>query len=289
MKNLNKSASLAIVFFIYVLAVIVGYIVLQSVPYQDSMIKVLMADVAATVIVFIFSVILKNSSVYDAYWSVIPPCIALYLIFINPNGNSIRQYLIFGLILFWAIRLTANWARGWENLRHEDWRYGKIANDTGKFYWPVSFIGIHLMPTLFAFMGCLPFWFGMQSAEPVNMIDLIAVVVTFIAIVIEWRADEQLRNFKKKANPDAYMNKGLWSRMRHPNYFGEILFWVGLFLFVPASKSYDGWWTAVGLVSMVILFKFISIPLMDTRSKARRRGYDQYIAKVNALIPLKKQ
>ncbi len=288
MKNLNKSASLSIIFFIYVLAISISYLVLRQAPYQDTMIKVLVADVAATIVVFIFSVLLKNSSVYDAYWSVIPPFIAIYLILLYPEGNSIRQYLIFGLIMFWAIRLTANWARGWANLKHEDWRYGKIADDTGKFYWPVSFIGIHLMPTLFVFLGCLPLWFGMQSSEPIGIMDFVAFVITNIAILIEWTADEQLWRFKKQKNKLSYMNKGVWSVMRHPNYFGEILFWVGLFLFVPASKSFDGWWTAVGFVSMIILFRFISIPLMDKRNLTKRPGYEQYIKEVYALMPLKK-
>lgn len=288
MKNLSKSASLTIILFIYVLAIFISYLVLQAAPYENTMIKVLVADVAATIIVFLFSVLLKNSSVYDAYWSVIPPFIAIYLILLNPEGNSIRQFLIFGLILFWAIRLTANWARGWTNLSHEDWRYGKIANDTGKFYWPVSFLGIHLMPTIFVFLGCLPLWFGMQSTEPIGIMDFIAFIITNIAILIEWTADQQLWNFKKQKNELSYMNEGVWSIMRHPNYFGEILFWVGLFLFVPASKSYDGWWTAVGFVSMIILFRFISIPLMDTRNLSKRPGYEKYIKEVYALTPLKR-
>lgn len=288
MKNLSKSASLTIILFIYVLAIFISYLVLQAAPYENTMIKVLVADVAATIIVFLFSVLLKNSSVYDAYWSVIPPFIAIYLILLNPEGNSIRQFLIFGLILFWAIRLTANWARGWTNLSHEDWRYGKIANDTGKFYWPVSFLGIHLMPTIFVFLGCLPLWFGMQSTEPIGIMDFIAFIITNIAILIEWTADQQLWNFKKQKNELSYMNEGVWSLMRHPNYFGEILFWVGLFLFVPASKSYDGWWTAVGFVSMIILFRFISIPLMDTRNLSKRPGYEKYIKEVYALTPLKR-
>lgn len=288
MKNLSKSASLTIILFIYVLAIFISYLVLQAAPYENTMIKVLVADVAATIIVFLFSVLLKNSSVYDAYWSVIPPFIAIYLILLNPEGNSIRQFLIFGLILFWAVRLTANWARGWTNLSHEDWRYGKIANDTGKFYWPVSFLGIHLMPTIFVFLGCLPLWFGMQSTEPIGIMDFIAFIITNIAILIEWTADQQLWNFKKQKNELSYMNEGVWSLMRHPNYFGEILFWVGLFLFVPASKSYDGWWTAVGFVSMIILFRFISIPLMDTRNLSKRPGYEKYIKEVYALTPLKR-
>ncbi len=51
--------------------------------------------------------------------------------------------------------------------------------------------------------------------------------------LIEWIADEQMRAFQKSSpGPGAIMKTGLWARCRHPNYLGEILFWMGLFLFV---------------------------------------------------------
>lgn len=289
MKSPNKIISLTIVLLIYAIAIYICYVVLQNVPSENSIIKVLVADIVATIVVFFFSVLLKNSSVYDPYWSVMPPLIVSWLIFLNPEGNSIRQYLIFGLVMFWAIRLTVNWARGWPNLKHEDWRYQKIAADTGNFYWPVSFIGIHLMPTLFVFMGCLPLWYTISSSETINLFDILAIIIILVAVFVEWISDEQLRNFKKKSQNVPYMNRGLWSIMRHPNYFGEILFWFGIFLFIPATKSKEGLWTAIGFIFMIILFKFISIPLMDKRNRDKRPGYEEYIKEVYAILPIKKR
>jgi steroid 5-alpha reductase family enzyme len=288
MKSPNKLISLTIIAAIYALSIFMGFLILHAVPFENSIIKVLIADVVVTFVVFLFSLIIKNSSIYDPYWSAIPPFIAAWLIFINPEGNITRQFLIFGLVLFWAIRLTVNWAIGWNGLSHEDWRYKKIAADTGKLYWPASFLGIHLMPTLFVFMGCLPLWFAMKSSETINLIDLLASAITLVAIFIEWISDEQLRKFKAKSHNSAFMRRGLWSRMRHPNYFGEILFWMGLFLYIPAAKSNEGVWTAIGFIFMIVLFKFISIPLMDKRNVTKRPGYEKYIKEVYALIPFKK-
>jgi steroid 5-alpha reductase family enzyme len=288
LKRLNKTSALLIILIIYILAIGTGYVLLEILPFS-SMINMLMADIGATILVFIFSVLLKNSSVYDPYWSVIPPFIAVYLTFIHPEGNTLRQYVILGLILIWAIRLTANWARGWSGLDHEDWRYQKIASDTGRFYWPVSFIGIHLMPTLFVFAGCLPLWFTLESQVSFNLLDLLATLITLLAILVEWIADEQLKNFKKGSSGKAFMDGGLWSMMRHPNYLGEILFWTGLFLFVVSSNSLAGWWTGAGFVSMIILFNFISIPLMEKRNLENRSGYDKYMQEVNALLPIRKR
>jgi steroid 5-alpha reductase family enzyme len=80
------------------------------------------------------------------------------------------------------------------------------------------------------------------------------------------------------------MRQGLWAYSRHPNYFGEILFWWGLFLFVLATNWYF-WWTVIGPLLITILFLVVSVPLMDKRSLADRPGYAEHMKKVSSLIP----
>lgn len=283
-----KITSSIIIIFIYFFAFIAVYLLFPWFTIQQTMAKVLVADVAATIIVFSFSVIFKNSSVYDAYWSVAPPVIAVYLVKLFPEGNSARQFIVLSLVLFWSIRLTVNWVRGWQGFAHQDWRYTSIAEKTGKFYWPVSFLGIHFMPTIFVFLGCLPLWYALSGSEPFNIFDVVATLFTFFAILTEWIADEQLIKFRKNRTENSYMKTGLWAFSRHPNYLGEICFWGGMFLFVLSSsqfKIFTGYWTIAGFVSMVILFKFISIPLMEKRNIARKHGYSDYNKKVPALLP----
>lgn len=283
-----KITSSIIIIFIYFFAFIAVYLLFPWFTIQQTMAKVLVADVAATIIVFSFSVIFKNSSVYDAYWSVAPPVIAVYLVKLFPEGNSARQFIVLSLVLFWSIRLTVNWVRGWQGFAHQDWRYTSIAEKTGKFYWPVSFLGIHFMPTIFVFLGCLPLWYALSGSEPFNIFDIVATLFTFFAILTEWIADEQLIKFRKNRTENSYMKTGLWAFSRHPNYLGEICFWGGMFLFVLSSsqfKIFTGYWTIAGFVSMVILFKFISIPLMEKRNIARKHGYSDYNKKVPALLP----
>jgi len=284
----SKITSSAIIIAIYFLAFLGAYLLFPVLKYQQTMVNVLIADVFATIIVFIFSIIFKNSSVYDPYWSVAPPFIVVYLMTLFPEGNSLRQWIILVLVLFWSLRLTVNWFRGWQGFKHQDWRYTNIAEKTGGFYWPVSFLGIHLMPTIFVFLGCLPLWYSLSSSEPLNLYDIVAVIFPFAAIMVEWRADEQLIKFKKSGSKEPFMKSGLWSISRHPNYLGEISFWVGMFLFLLSATKLnysDGLWTVVGAVSMVILFKFISIPMMEKRNIDRKRGYLEYIKKVPALLP----
>lgn len=287
-KTNSKIVSSAIISITYLSVFFVIYFLFPVLPFSQSMINVFIADVVATVIIFVVSVIFSNSSVYDPYWSVAPPVIVICLMKLFPEGNELRQYVILALVLFWGVRLTVNWWRGWPGIKHQDWRYTSIAEKTGKFYWPVSFLGIHFMPTVFVFLGCLPLWYSLSSIEPFGVVDVVAFLVTFSAILIEWIADEQLIKFRKNSSRKRFMQYGLWAISRHPNYLGEISFWGGIFLFAVAATGLNhstGMWTIIGFISMIILFKFISIPLMEKRNIERKPGYLEYIKRVPALFP----
>jgi steroid 5-alpha reductase family enzyme len=110
------------------------------------------------------------------------------------------------------------------------------------------------------------------------------MIVTGSAVLIELVADEQLRRFTRRKQSGDIMTEGLWAWSRHPNYFGELCFWWGLFLFgFSADPSY--WWTIVGPVAMTLMFHFASIPMLDRRSLERRPGYAEHMQRVNAVIP----
>jgi len=155
---------------------------------QQPIIIVGLADLAATVVVFIFSVIANNSSVYDPYWSVAPVPIALFWL-LQPGSDGFanpHHVLIFVLLCLWAIRLTANWADRWRGLGHEDWRYQDIHKQTGSWYWPVSFLGIHLMPTILVFLGSLALWPTLSDRNThLTWLDGVAALVTLAAVIIE--------------------------------------------------------------------------------------------------------
>jgi len=251
--------------------------------------SIAIADVVGTLIVFGFSYFFNNSSFYDPYWSVIPVAIAAYLAVLgwDGGGNHVRIIAIVGLVLFWGIRLTYNWARGWPGLQHQDWRYDDLQQQTGKWYWLVSFLGIHLFPTLLVFLGCLSLYPAMvlPEGQPINALDALAFIVTFGAILIEYFADEQLRAFVKSKKPKGRtLTSGLWRYSRHPNYFGETAFWWGLFLFAIAAQPAE-WWVITGPLSMTLLFHFISIPMIEKRMEKRRDRYDLVKRAIPRWIP----
>jgi steroid 5-alpha reductase family enzyme len=237
------------------------------------------ADGAATVVIFIFSVIVRNSSMYDPYWSVAPVPIALFWL-LQPTSNGLanpRHVLIFALVCLWALRLTANWAYQWRGLGHEDWRYRDIQRQTGRFYWVASFVGIHLMPTILVFGGCLALWPTLSDRNThLTWLDAVAALVTLTAIVIEATADIQMRRFRRDhAQQQRRIPPGLWSASRHPNYFGEVLFWWGLYLFVPLAYPTFRL-VVIGPLLILGLFLGISIPLMERHLLAEYPEYAEY-------------
>ena len=248
----------------------------------------LVADVGATGVVFLFSFAYQNSSFYDPYWSVAPPAIALYFS-LRPASEGIdglRVLLVFALVLAWAVRLTWNWARGWQGLGHEDWRYLRLQEQSGRAYWLVSFFGIHLMPTLWVFLGCLSLVPALApGTRPLGVLDAVAALVTAGSIWIEKRADDELLHFRRGGHgPHAILETGLWAWSRHPNYFGEMGFWWGLWLFGLAADP-AWWWTIVGPISITLMFRFVSLPMVETRMLERRPDYAAHTQTTSLVIP----
>ncbi len=246
------------------------------------------ADVAATLVVFGFSVAFDNSSLYDPYWSVAPPVIGLWWALApgSAGASPTRQVVALALVGAWAARLTWNWLRGWQGLGHEDWRYVDFRATTGRAYWVVSLLGIHLFPTVMVFGGCLSLFPALSAGtRPFGLLDVTAAAVTAGAIAIEATADEQLRRFRRAPGASGRtLATGLWAWSRHPNYFGETLFWWGVFLFGLAADP-RWWWTVAGPLTITLMFVFVSVPMLDQRMLARRPDYAERMRTVSGLVP----
>lgn len=282
----SRAKSLVLVVATYIAATIVGAFVWKALASDySSFVAFGAADAAATVVVFVASVLVNNSSMYDPYWSVAPMVIAPALAW-QGDAPLFRKVLVVALVLLWGARLTWNWTRGWSGLGHEDFRYVDLRKTSGKAYWIVSFFGLHFMPTVMVFLGCLSLFVSLERGNaPLGPWDGLGVLVTLSAIALEARADHELRIFRlSNKDPEKILDTGVWAYCRHPNYLGEILFWWGLFFFALAADS-KSWWVIVGPASINALFVFISVPLMTNRALKRRAQYKARIEQVPALLP----
>jgi len=283
---MNRSEAIVVV--AYVVAAMVAVLAGALAPIGHPLAVAACADVAATLAVFSFSFAFGNSSFYDAYWSVAPLPIALYWAAQAPAPvDRTRAFVVLVLIGVWGARLTYNWTRGWQGLAHEDWRYVDLRARSGAAYWIVSLFALHLFPTVMVFLGCLGVYVAVALGDrPFGNIDAVATAITAGAIWIEARADAELHAFRRERHaPGAILDTGLWSWSRHPNYFGEMSYWWGLWLFGVAAEPQAWWWTLAGPLAITLMFRFASLPLMEERMRARRPAYAAHAERTSLVVP----
>lgn len=283
---INKTQSLWIVTGIYLASLLAGGLLTYYIDdSNDLLAKLFFIDVILTFIVYIFSFKFGNGSIYDPYWSVIPFGMLFYWYYYSEVGFFTPQVLLTVLVVsVWSWRLTYNWARRWHGLQDEDWRYVNLKQKTGKWYVLVNFLGIHIFPTVMVFIAAIPLQYLLTFSQPFTPLNYFGVLISAFGIWIEWLGDYQLHLFKKdNKNPIAVMRFGIWKYMRHPNYLGEILFWVGLA--VMAVSPFTGWTIFIGATLMLCMFVFISIPMMQKRLLASKPGYEDYIKSTYSILP----
>ncbi len=275
----RKGRNLAIIALIYILAFVVG--ILCSYKIENQVLKFLVFDVVATIVTYIFSVILKNSSVYDAYWSLTPMIMSVWL-FAENSAFSPMQILFLIVFNVWSLRLTLNWVEVFTDFSYEDWRYKKFRDESNRFLWPViNFWGIHMMPTVIVFLGMLPMFIIANTR--IGILSIFGIIVMLFGICLEFFADKQMHSFLQSENVGQVCKLGLWRVSRHPNYLGEISFWFGVYLvMLPYAVHY--WFLGVGALSVFILFNVVSIPLMEKRQLSRRPEYAQYKKETSRLF-----
>jgi len=246
------------------------------------------ADIAMTVVTYAFSVLKRNSSVYDAYWSVIPFYFVVGLALVTDVTSwSWPQWAYVVVVSTWSWRLTYNWARSWPGWHHEDWRYVNFRNQFGAAFQLVNFSGIHAYPTAIVFLSSVGmFWVAVPDTE-IAWLHALGLVTASLGVWLEFVADNQLVAFRRapERQKKDILQQGLWGMVRYPNYLGEILFWVGL-VFCGFGAGAPPW-TAAGATGMIIMFLFASIPMKEKRMLQRRPHFSEVQQRIPMLLPWK--
>ena len=278
----SRAASFIAVALIYIFATVAGVAVYRALAF-DWWLSLLIADVAATVATFIFSLIFQNASVYDPYWSVQPPVILVAFAI----GKELTAFgvLLLVVVFFWAIRLTANWAYTFWDLNHQDWRYTMLNEKTGIFYPVINFVGIHMVPTLVVYGCILPAVYAVRQGLEANVASVLFLCLSLGAAVMQGVADIEMHQYRKHRE-GAFIRVGLWKYSRHPNYLGEILMWWGVALSVICAAP-SAYYLAAGALANTVLFFAVSIPMADGR-QSRKEGFAEYKKQTRMLLPIRK-
>ena len=278
----NKALGILIITVIYIAASFLGIWLYFLLPFSFWL-NLLIADVVSTIFVFSFSVVFRNASVYDPYWSVQP--IVILVCFAWHYKLTSASILLLISIIFWGIRLTGNWAYVFGGLNHQDWRYTKLKEDNGKLYPLINFAGIHMVPTLIVYMCTLPAVYVVITELDANAGSYIGMAVCIGAATLQLVADTQMHKYRASGE-HGLIRTGLWKYARHPNYLGEISMWWGVAI-QAVSVMPDRWWLIAGAVLNTILFFTVSIPMADKR-QSKKPGYAEYKKSTRSLLPIPK-
>jgi steroid 5-alpha reductase family enzyme len=303
---MQKKSEARLIFLIAYLTAFIGAFL--SLKYwlknpSSFLFNIFYADLIGALIIYFNCIFFNSFSLYDPYWTVQASVLSIYykLQLANENTNEIRSILLLVLVNFWSFRLTSNlFLNSIEHISHEDWRYSDFRKKWSPkiVYFVVGFLSFVLMPTVVVYFGCVPMFYVFSSSRPLNSMDLLAFIVTTVGIFFESVGDYQLHKELAKSNQLkekklACMDKGLWSLCRHPNYFGEITFWFGVYVFGLAAGAsiYDSFYLTVyflGPFAIFAIINFGSMPLMEERQMKRRTEfYTNYMTRVPCkLLPL---
>jgi len=283
-KNL-RLVSFIIIGAVYLSAGIVGFFLFQFlIQFIPEIPALLAADCAATLVVWGFGLKWRNVSVYDPYWSVAPPVILTAWAFYK-HCFTVPAILLLVAVWYWGTRLTLNWAYTFKGIDHEDWRYTRYRESLSPFrFHIVNFFGLNYFPTLIVFAAMLPGLLVFDSTAPAGAGIWAGFAMCLAAPTIQLIADSQIHRFRV-SNPGRYCDIGLWKHGRHPNYFGEILMWWGVWvMYVSLEGLSTRPWLVLGALAMTAMFLFISIPMMERRQLQNKPGYAEYRSRTRILI-----
>jgi steroid 5-alpha reductase family enzyme len=282
--NISRTASFLIILAVYAVAFAAGFAVYRIFKNTSPLLSVFLADVTATLIVWAAGVIAGNSSVYDPYWSIAP--LGVLALWLDSIGFVIfpSDILFIIVILIWSARLTGNWAKRWKGIAHEDWRYAMYKDKSPKLWILTNLLGINLMPTILVFAAMIPVGFGLASGGNITPITGMGAAIAVWGVMLEFFADLQMDAFRKREGSEAgFIDEGLWAQSRHPNYFGEISFWWGVWI-MQMGLAPSVWYTVAAPILITLLFVFISIPMMEKHILSTRPDYAKYKSEVPMLV-----
>lgn len=233
---------------------------------------------------FLVSVLKRRNDVADVAWGLGFVLIVWSAFFISEN-YSIRSLLVNFLVSIWGLRLA--WHISKRNKgKAEDYRYLAWRKEWGNWFYVRSYLQVYLLQGVFLFLIVSPVLFiNKNVGSTLNFIDGLGAIIWFIGFLFEFVGDAQLKSFLKDQNNKGHlMQSGLWRYSRHPNYFGEVTQWWGLWLIAMSISG--AWLSIVGPLTITILILKVSgVPLLE-KKMAENKEFAGYKKRTSIFFPL---
>lgn len=237
--------------------------------------------IVVDIVFWLIYLVQQSTWLIDPHWQIIPACIACFY-FTHPTAvYSARALTTFILLLVWACRLMYNYVRREECQfgAREDWRYSDMRTRFGKSFSIVSFFAVSVAQHPMLVGMTLPLCATcLGTSEPLSVLDVVAFFCCAAGISIAHIADAQLFAYMAKgANKPLLFDDGLWRYSRHPNHFGEQLWWIGLALF-GVSATGGAVWPLLGVLYNHPIDILATLPLIEERMLKRPERHHLYKA-----------
>lgn len=233
---------------------------------------------------FVISLIKQRNDVADIAWGLGFVLLAWTSLLLSKNFDT-RGLLIGILVSIWGCRLA--WHIHSRNKgKKEDYRYLAWRKEWGKYFYIRSYLQVYLLQGFLLFIIVLPIMVSNKnSGLPLGWLDILGLLIWILGFYFEARGDYELKEFiKNPINKGKIMQKGLWAYTRHPNYFGEVTLWWGIF--VISLRSMNSIWAIIGPITITILILFVSgIPLLEKKYIGDPE-FEKYKKKTSIFFPL---
>jgi steroid 5-alpha reductase family enzyme len=227
---------------------------------------------------------LRRNDVADIAWGIGFIVTSVSAMVFTENVTP-RGLLITCIVVLWGVRLSSHVFL--RNLgKQEDPRYRKWRKDWGKHAVIRAFFQVFLLQGVLIIIISLPVTIVITAERsPLSLLDILGVCIWFVGFAFETVGDYQLMRYKRNpANQGKIMTQGLWRYTRHPNYFGEVALWWGVYLIAVSVPL--GWATILGPITITcLILKVSGIPLLEERYKDNPE-FQMYKRRTSAFFPL---
>lgn len=254
-------------------------------PLWPLLLTNLTAVVAVLLLLWLVSIIIDDVSMIDAFWGLGFVLIA-WISYAVGEGDGARNQLIAWLVTIWGVRLALHLFIRWLRVG-PDHRYVAMLSNTKINRHLYALTHVFLLQAVLILIVALPVQMGATAVEEASTGPLHYAGVTLWAFgfLFETVGDYQLHRFR--SNPENYdltLRTGLWRYTRHPNYFGDLCVWWGIYLLVADTGV--GIYAFIGpLLLTIMLFKWSGVRVVENRLNKSRADYASYAANTSALIP----
>ena len=233
-------------------------------------------------VVFIIALRLKNNGIVDVAWGIGFIVVAASLLVSSKSYNP-SQLLISSFILLWGMRLSIHILM--RSLgKPEDFRYANWRKAWGATIIWRSYLQVFMLQMFFLLIIASPMFLVINSDQNFTYVNLLGCLIALAGLLFESIADYQMVAFKKSPqNKGKIMRYGLWRYSRHPNYFGEALFWWGIAFIAYSSGNY--YIEFISPIVITILVRYISgVPMLEVKYE-NNPEYIEYKNTTSPFIP----